>query len=113
MVGRADGKIAEDFEESPGGAPVEPLTDNLLALQGVGVDTLQQLDAGGVDGDGGDDDGVLSPGFLAAAHHRVVPQLDKGVPGYGDIRTGIGIRLGKVDVVVADPDHLAPVVAGL
>ena len=113
LVGDTDSKVAEDFEESPGGALVESLTDDLLALQGVGADTLQQLDAGGVDGDGGDDDGVLSPGLLAAAHHRVVPQLDKGVPGYGDIRAGIGIRLGEVDVVVADPDHLAPVVAGL
>ena len=113
MFGDTDGKVAEDFEESPGGGLVDPLTDDIFPLQGVGVDTLQQLDAGGIDGDGGDDDGVLSPGLLAAAHHRIVAELDKGVPGYGDIRTGVGIRLGEVDVVVADPDHLAPVVAGL
>ncbi len=63
LVGDTDSKVAEDFEESPGGALVESLTDDLLALQGVGADTLQQLDAGGVAGDGGDDDGVLSPGL--------------------------------------------------
>ena len=83
MVGGTDSEVAEDFEEGPGGGHVESLGDDFFSFQSVGVDALQHLDAGGVDGDGRYDDGILAHGLFGTTHGGVVTELDYSIAGYG------------------------------